>query len=141
MNGKGSKPRPFSIDRKTFENNWDAIFGKKDPFQEMVEISEKLGCYEETYNPLVKPMSTKQPYEGYSWIKVKRAKPVEIDGQKWVSEEHHIEETSFLIDEVRKLAKEIEERFEFQDALELKNTIKETCPPWGVTMRKNKKNV
>lgn len=29
MSGKGSKPRPFSVDRKTFESNWDKIFGKK----------------------------------------------------------------------------------------------------------------
>ena len=27
--GKGSRPRPYSVDQKTFENNWDAIFGKK----------------------------------------------------------------------------------------------------------------
>ena len=27
--GKGSSPRPFSIDQQTFANNWDAIFGKK----------------------------------------------------------------------------------------------------------------
>lgn len=27
--GKGSDPRPFT-DRKKFEDNWDAIFGKKD---------------------------------------------------------------------------------------------------------------
>ena len=26
--GKGSAPRPFAVDRKTFENNWDAIFKK-----------------------------------------------------------------------------------------------------------------
>lgn len=30
MSGKGSKPRPYSVDRKTFDKNWDAIFGKKD---------------------------------------------------------------------------------------------------------------
>lgn len=30
MNGKGSSPRPFSVDRKTFENNWDEIFNKKE---------------------------------------------------------------------------------------------------------------
>lgn len=30
MAGKGSKPRPFNIDRKTYEDNWDRIFGKKD---------------------------------------------------------------------------------------------------------------
>lgn len=27
--GKGSSPRPFSVDKKTFDSNWDAIFGKK----------------------------------------------------------------------------------------------------------------
>jgi len=37
MNGKGSKPRPLSVDRKTFENNWDRIFGKKIP--EKIELS------------------------------------------------------------------------------------------------------
>lgn len=26
---KGSAPRPKSVDIKTFDNNWDAIFGKK----------------------------------------------------------------------------------------------------------------
>lgn len=80
---------------------------KKDPLQEMAELSEDF--YDETYNPLVKPMSTREPYEGYNWIKVKQAKSVEIDGQMWVTEEHHIEETTFLIDEVRKLAKELDE--------------------------------
>jgi len=29
MSGKGSKPRPLSIPRKQFENNWERIFGKK----------------------------------------------------------------------------------------------------------------
>jgi len=29
MSGKGSRPRPFSVDRTTFETNWDKIFGKK----------------------------------------------------------------------------------------------------------------
>lgn len=27
--GKGCKPRPYSVDKETFENNWDRIFGKK----------------------------------------------------------------------------------------------------------------
>ena len=27
---KGDRPRPYSIPLKTFDNNWDAIFGKKD---------------------------------------------------------------------------------------------------------------
>lgn len=28
--GKGDTPRPFSVDIKTYKNNWDNIFGKKD---------------------------------------------------------------------------------------------------------------
>jgi hypothetical protein len=43
-----------------------------------------------------------------NWIKVKPAHTVEIDGVRYVSEEHHIEETTFLIEEIRKLAKLIE---------------------------------
>lgn len=27
--GKGSKPRPFSVDQKTFDFNWDNIFKKE----------------------------------------------------------------------------------------------------------------
>jgi len=27
--GKGSKPRPFSVDKETFDSNFDRIFGKK----------------------------------------------------------------------------------------------------------------
>ena len=27
--GKGSAPRPFSVDQEKFASNWDAIFGKK----------------------------------------------------------------------------------------------------------------
>jgi hypothetical protein len=27
--GKGDTPRPYSVDPKTFESNWEATFGKK----------------------------------------------------------------------------------------------------------------
>ena len=27
---KGSQPRPYSVDQKTFDRNWDAIFKKQD---------------------------------------------------------------------------------------------------------------
>jgi len=30
MSGKGSRPRPFSADQKTFDDNWDKIFKKQD---------------------------------------------------------------------------------------------------------------
>jgi hypothetical protein len=33
MAGKGSKPRPSSVDQTTFDQNWDRIFGRKDTTQ------------------------------------------------------------------------------------------------------------
>ena len=33
MSGKGSRPRPFSVDQKTFDNNWDTIFKKDKSMQ------------------------------------------------------------------------------------------------------------
>lgn len=27
--GKGSRPKPYSVDQKTFDDNWDRIFNKK----------------------------------------------------------------------------------------------------------------
>ena len=30
MSGKGSKPRPLSVDQKTFDDNWNNIFNKPD---------------------------------------------------------------------------------------------------------------
>lgn len=38
MSGKGSRPRPLSVDHDTFANNWDAIF--KTEQQRIREISE-----------------------------------------------------------------------------------------------------
>lgn len=35
MAGKGSRPRPYSVDLNTFDNNWDAIFSKKKTTEEM----------------------------------------------------------------------------------------------------------
>ena len=29
MSGKGSKPRPYSVPKEKFDDNWEAIFGKK----------------------------------------------------------------------------------------------------------------
>jgi hypothetical protein len=49
MSGKGSTPRPYSVDRKTFESNWDNIFKRdnddsqnnKDTKQKDSEPSQK----------------------------------------------------------------------------------------------------
>jgi hypothetical protein len=32
--GKGSKPRPYSVEQKTFDNNWEATFGKRKKTEE-----------------------------------------------------------------------------------------------------------
>ena len=62
--GKGSSPRPFSVDQKTFDSNWDAIFGKKkkektfeqdaeemaDAFNEI--FADELANYEQDDGPL-----------------------------------------------------------------------------------------
>lgn len=54
-------------------------------------------------------MSHTSHYSDYRWIKVPRSKPVEIDGEKYVTEEHHITETQFLIAEIRKLAEQMDD--------------------------------
>lgn len=35
--GKGSAPRPYSVDLNTFDNNWETIFRKKPPVVKMVD--------------------------------------------------------------------------------------------------------
>lgn len=45
MSGKGSKPRPFSVDRKTFDKNWDTIFGKKEDKEQKRKDKELRETY------------------------------------------------------------------------------------------------
>ncbi len=40
MSGKGSRPRPYSVDQKTFDSNWDRIFNK--PAVEEVSLDEEV---------------------------------------------------------------------------------------------------
>jgi hypothetical protein len=42
MSGKGSKPRPLSVPRKTFEDNWDRIFSKKQSQEKNKKTKQKL---------------------------------------------------------------------------------------------------
>ncbi len=42
--GKGSRPRPYSVDQTTFGSNWDAIFNKKE--QTVIEEVSKLTAEE-----------------------------------------------------------------------------------------------
>lgn len=38
--GKGSRARPLSVDRKTFEDNWDRIFGNSRVRKEVQQIRD-----------------------------------------------------------------------------------------------------
>ena len=42
--GKGSAPRPFSVDQSKFESNWENIFGKKtkrpDDYQDILSTED-----------------------------------------------------------------------------------------------------
>lgn len=41
MSGKGSRQRPLSVDRKTFDANWDRIFKKKPSEQKPIETKNE----------------------------------------------------------------------------------------------------
>jgi hypothetical protein len=39
--GKGSKPRPFSVDQKTFDDNWDKVFkDNKNEYQDILSTED-----------------------------------------------------------------------------------------------------
>lgn len=46
--GKGSRPRPYSVDQKTFDSNWDRIFNKKK--QSEFEEFDKIIMQDEFYD-------------------------------------------------------------------------------------------
>lgn len=43
--GKGSKPRPISVDKKTFDDNWDKIFKKDKEVNEYQDILSTEDCF------------------------------------------------------------------------------------------------
>lgn len=47
--GKGSRPRPFSVDQKTFDANWDNIF-KKSKVEHTKEFDDKVVMKDELYD-------------------------------------------------------------------------------------------
>lgn len=51
MSGKGSKSRPFSVDRKVFESNWDRIFAVKQSNQNVPTDEEKRKKKEQAQDP------------------------------------------------------------------------------------------
>ena len=42
MSGKGSRPRPLSVPRKVYEDNWNKIFGKKTKTKENSKKKQEL---------------------------------------------------------------------------------------------------
>jgi hypothetical protein len=41
--GKGSKPRPFDVNQKTYDDNWNKIFGKKNnDFQDLLSTEDTM---------------------------------------------------------------------------------------------------
>jgi hypothetical protein len=53
MSGKGSRPRPFSVDQNTFAANWDTIFRKSDPrVLEEAKLEDEDWQYIEMLNKL-----------------------------------------------------------------------------------------
>lgn len=48
--GKGSTPRPYSVDRKTFDANWDAIFKKNSSSEKRQKKSELQVTHKRTSN-------------------------------------------------------------------------------------------
>lgn len=42
--GKGSRPRPYSVDQKTFDSNWDAIFKKGNNMTPSVKSMKQGTC-------------------------------------------------------------------------------------------------
>jgi hypothetical protein len=56
-------------------------------------------------------MSEADKYQGYKWIKTKHVKfdPSKTWAENYKAlEDHHVEETTFLIEEVRRLAEKID---------------------------------
>ena len=44
--GKGSAPRPYSVDKETFDNNWNNIFGKK-------KVEDNTGVAQNEYQDIL----------------------------------------------------------------------------------------
>ena len=58
---KGSSPRPYSVDKKTFDDNWDRIFNKTtDHLAELEALDKNLTTPEE--DEYFKELEARQQY-------------------------------------------------------------------------------
>ena len=46
MSGKGSKPRPLSVDRETYDANWEAIFNRDILKNEYYDVLTTEDCFD-----------------------------------------------------------------------------------------------
>jgi len=49
MSGKGSRPRPYSVDNETFASNWDRIFSKKSGMVGRMKYAIKVSTNDSFY--------------------------------------------------------------------------------------------
>lgn len=59
QSGKGSKPRPFSVDQKTFDTNWDTIFKTKNQTNDYQDILSTEDCVLSAFDKLEEYEKTK----------------------------------------------------------------------------------
>ena len=69
MSGKGSKPRPLSVDRETYDSNWEAIFKRDILKNEYYDVLTTEDCFD-VEDP--DPDKRSWYYDNYG---VKRKKP------------------------------------------------------------------
>jgi hypothetical protein len=55
--GKGSAPRPFSVDKKTFDENWEKIFVRHEKIKKEVEYYQDLLSTEECVEEALKKLN------------------------------------------------------------------------------------
>lgn len=53
MSGKGSSPRPYSVDKDTYDKNWDLIFGNKKKNQPAVSDNDNTGTDRNEYYDVI----------------------------------------------------------------------------------------
>lgn len=64
--GKGSAPRPYSVDQETFASNWDRIFSNKEKRKQALEELTKEAQEQGFYNTQKKTDAEKQEE---AWLK------------------------------------------------------------------------
>lgn len=87
---KGSKPRPFSVDRETFSDNWDAIFSKKNQEIQKENSNTSVWANRNVWND---PELSKQDRLADEIESIKNMKDKRTEGEKqtdaWLKNEYY----------------------------------------------------